>query len=107
MTLSTSNAPLRSGQHVRLTARPEGVANYSRTRWSAFAQPPHLGGRPSNCDRLNTIVSGPCSYGTDRVTFATGLFLGSIFGACLGFVALAVLRLRKSRNDKSTPTPTV
>jgi hypothetical protein len=41
------------------------------------------------------------------VTFATGLLLGSIFGACLGFVALAVLRLRKSRNDESTLTPTV
>ena len=26
------------------------------------------------------------------MTFAAGLFLGSIFGACLGFVALAVLR---------------
>ena len=41
------------------------------------------------------------------MAFAAGLFLGSIFGACLGFVGLAVLRLGKSRNDELTPTPTV
>ena len=46
VTLSTSNAPLRPGQRVRLTARPEGGGQVLPNPLVRFCTAPSFGGAP-------------------------------------------------------------
>jgi hypothetical protein len=41
------------------------------------------------------------------MTFATGFLLGSMFGACLGFLTMGALRAGKSSSDDGEAAPAV